>query len=137
MTFDTRTVEYYNITVADQVADGSRLLSQLARAGVDLLAYQAVPVGPRSTRFTLFPTEGSKLTEGARKAGSEVDGPHSALLVKGGEEPGALAGIFEQLAQANIPVRESCGIADINGGYGVVLYLEPENGERAVAALER
>ena len=52
------------------------------------------------------------------------------------DESGALADIYEKLSQENINVKESSGIADINSGYGVVIYLVQEDCEKAMAALE-
>ena len=136
MALEIKKIEYYTITVSDHSGDGSRMLSLCADAGVDLLAFKAAPLARSGTQFTLFPRDGSKLTEGTRKAGLKLEGPRSALLIKGGEEPGALAKIYEKLAQAGIQVRESSGIADINGGYGVILYLRQEDCDRAAVALE-
>ncbi len=135
MAYDVGRIESYNLTVADPVAAGSRLLAAFAGAGVDLLAFRAVPLARGGTQFTLCPTEGSRMVEGAKNAGVELDGPHPALLVKGDEKPGACAGIFQKLAQADIPVREASGIAHVNGEYGVILHLEPHDCDRAVAAL--
>jgi len=135
MAFDVKRVEYYSTTVEGHAGEGSRLLSLFADAGVNLLAFKAVPVEPMRTQFTLFPDDGSKMVNGAKKAGLKLDGPHSALFIEGDDESGALADIYEKLSQADIQVDESSGIADIKGGYGVILYLEQEDCERAVAAL--
>ncbi len=137
MALDIKRVEYYNLTVEDQAGSGSKLLSLFAGVGVNLLAFKAVPLEPRRIQFTLFPNDGLKLTAGAKKAGLELDGPHAALLIQGDDESGALADIFEKLAQAEIHVTEASGIADIKGGYGVILYLKPGDYEKAVTALER
>jgi hypothetical protein len=136
MALDIRRVEYYNMTIGDHAREGSKLLALFADAGVNLLAFKAVPLESRRTRFTLFPNDGSKMIAGAKKAGLELDGPRSALLIQGDDESGALADIYEKLAQAEIPVHESSGIADINGGYGVVLYLKQADCEKAMTALE-
>lgn len=136
MALDIKKVEYYHTTVEGHAGEASKLLSLFAGAGVNLLAFKAVPGGPGQTQFTLFPNDGSKMTEGAKKAGLPLDGPHPAVLIKDDDESGALADIYKKLAQAGIRVNESSGIADINGGYGVILYLEPEDCEKAVAALE-
>ncbi len=135
MTLDIRKVEYYNITVEGHVGEGAKLLSVFAGVGVNLLAFKAISLEPRRTRFTLFPKDGSKMTAGAKKAGLDLDGPYSALLIQGDDESGALADIYEKLSQADITVSESSGIADIKGGYGVVLYLKQEDCEKAAAAL--
>ena len=136
MTLDIKRVEYYNITVEDHAGEGSKLLSLFAGVGVNLLAFKAVPLEPNRTQFTLFPDDGSRMAAGAKKAGLKLDGPHSALLIQGDDESGALSDIYEKLFQADIQVDESSGIADIKGGYGVVLYLKPEDCDKAAAALE-
>jgi hypothetical protein len=129
-------IEYYNITVNGQITDASKLLSTIAGAGVDFHAFKAIPLEPNRTQFTLFAKNGSKMTDGAKKSGLKLDGPYSALLIKGDEKPGALAGIYRKLSLAGIQVNEASGIADINAGYGVILYLNQEDCGKAVAALE-
>jgi hypothetical protein len=136
MALDIKRVEYYSTTVEGHAGEGSRLLSLFADVGVNLLAFKAVALEPMHTQFTLFPDDGLKMAEGAKKAGVTLDGPHSALLVQGDDESGALAGIYEKLSQADINVYASNGIADINGGYGVILYFKQKDYEKAVAALE-
>ena len=73
----------------------------------------------------------------AKQAGLALDGPYPALLIQGDDQSGALADIYDKLSQANITVNESSGIAGINGAYGVVLYLDEEDCEKAMAAFER
>ena len=135
MAFDVKRVESYAITVDGHAGEASKLLSVFAGAGVNLLAFKAVPVEPMRTRFTLFPDDRSKMENGAKKAGLNLDGPHTALLIEGDDESGALGDIYALLAQADIQVYESSGIANIKGGYGVVLYLKPEDCDKALAAL--
>ncbi|MEJ2546139.1 MAG: hypothetical protein P8Y99_18910 [Calditrichaceae bacterium] len=76
------------------------------------------------------------MSAAAKRSGLEIDGPHPALLIKDDDQSGALAGIYEKFAQANITVNESSGIADINGTYGVVLYLKEEDCVKAMAVLD-
>jgi hypothetical protein len=137
MALDIKRVEYYNTTVEDHAGEGAKLLSVFAGVGVNLLAFKAVAVEARGTQFSLFPNDGLKMTDGAKKAGLALDGPHPALLIQGDDESGALADIYERLSQAGIQVNESGGIAGIKGGYGVILYLTPEDCEKAAAALSR
>ena len=136
MAFDIERVEYYNATVEGHAGEASRLLSLFAEAGVSLLAYKAAPLEGMRTRFTLLPDDASRMGNGASKAGLSLDGPYPALYVRGDDQSGALADIFEKLGQAQIGLSESTGLADIKGGYGVLLYLDREDCERAVAALQ-
>ncbi len=136
MAIDILQVEYYNITVEDQITNASKMLSTIAGAGVDFHAFKAIPVKPNRTQFTLFAKDISKMTAGAKKSGLELDGPYFALLIKGDEKSGALADIYKKLSQAGIQVEEACGIADINAGYGIILYLKQEDCGKAMTVLK-
>ena len=136
MALDILQVEYYNITVEDQITNASKMLSTIAGAGVDFHAFKAIPVKPNRTQFTLFAKDSSKMTNGAKKSGLELAGPYFALLIKGDEKSGALADIYKKLSQAGIQVDEACGIADINAGYGVILYFKQEDCGKAMTVLK-
>jgi hypothetical protein len=137
MALEFRKVEYYNIIVQGHIAEGSKLLTTIADAGADFLAFKAIPLDLKRTQFTLFPIDGSKLTAGAIKAGLKFEGPYSAVIITGDEKSGALAEIYRKLSRAGIQVEESSGIAHINGGYGVVLYLKQEDCDKAMTALSK
>ncbi len=136
MALDILQVEYFNITVEDQITNASKLLSTIADAGVDFHAFKSMPVKPNRIQFTLFAKDSSKMLDGAKKSGLELEGPYSALLIKGDEKAGALADIYKRLSQAGIQVGEACGIANINAGYGVLLYLRPEDCGKALTVLK-
>jgi len=136
MALDIKKVEYYHLTVQNHTRDGARLLSQFAEAGINLLAFRAVTDESDRTRFTLFLEQSSLMQSAAQEAGLSPEGPFPALFIRDNEdESGDLAEIYEKLSQADIKVDESAGIAGINGGYGVVVYLKQEDCENAIAAL--
>ena len=135
MALEILQIEGYAVTVEGQITHASTLLSTIAGAGVDFHAFKAVPVPPDRTRFTLFAKDSARLLAGAKASGLVLEGPSSALLIKGDEEAGALAGIYATLSQAGIQVDEACGIADIHAGYGVILYLNREDCDRAMTVL--
>ncbi len=130
-----RRVSYFYLSVGDQPGDAYKLLTQLAELGVNLLAFTAIPVGPMRTQLTLFPEDRLKMEDAARKAGLSLDGPHSAFLVQGDDELGALAGVHAKLYEADVNVYASSGVADGKGTYGYVLYVRPEEYQRAATAL--
>lgn len=136
MALDIEKVEYFNITIEAQITKASELLSSIAGAGADFHAFKAVSLKNNQTQFTLFAKDSSKMTDGAKNSGLKLDGPYSALLIKGDEKSGKLADIYEKLSQAGIQVEEASGIADINDGYGVILYLKKEDCDKAMVALE-
>ncbi|GIV62512.1 MAG: hypothetical protein KatS3mg044_1378 [Rhodothermaceae bacterium] len=135
MAYVIRRVDYFYTTVRDQPGEAYRLLSTLADLGVNLMAFAAVPVGPMHTQLTIFPDDAARLVQTARDAGLRLDGPHPALLVQGDDRLGALADVHARLYEAGVNVYASSGVADGRGSFGYVIYVRPEEYERAVASL--
>ncbi len=135
MAFRMARVEYFTTTVQDQPGEAYKLLSQLADVGLNLVAFTAVPVGPMHAQLTIFPEDPLRMADAARKAKLVLDGPHPALLVQGDDELGALARIHEKLYGADVNVYASSGVADGRGSFGYVIYVKPEDFERAATAL--
>ncbi len=72
----------------------------------------------------------------ARKAGLVLIGPHRALLVQGDDEMGALADIHAKLFRVNVNVYASTGVTDGEGSFGYIVYVRPEDFEKAASTLE-
>ena len=56
--------------------------------------------------------------------------------MQGDDEVGALAHIHEKLHDADVHVYASTGVADGKGSYGYIIYVRPEEYERAAEALD-
>ena len=136
MSFKIRKVEYFYCSIIDQPGEGYKFLTKLEQGGINLLAFTAIPVGPDRTQLTLFPEVPSKLITEAKNSGLTLDGPHPALLVQGDDELGALADIHQVLYEANVNVYASNGVTDNKGSFGYLLYVRPEEYERATSALK-
>jgi hypothetical protein len=135
MACSVRRVDYFYTTVTDQPGEAYKLLKTLADLGVSLLAFTAVPIGPLHTQLTLFPEDAGKLVREAQNDSLVLDGPHPALLVQGDDELGALAELHMKLADARVNVYASTGVADGRGCFGYIIYVRPEEFDRAVVAL--
>lgn len=135
MPFNIRRIDYFYTSVSNEPGEGYALLTQFAELGINLLAFTAVPTGPTRAQLAMFPEDTLKMEDAAKKAGVPLDGPHPALLVQGDDRLGALAEIHGLLAEAKVNVFASSGVADGRGGYGYVIYVRPEEFERAAAAL--
>jgi hypothetical protein len=135
MAYQIRRAEYFRATVVDQPGEGFKILSQLAGQGINLLAFTSMPVGEMRTQLTLFPEDPSTMAAAARKAGLDLDGPHMALLVQGDDELGAFARIHLKLYEAGVNVYASSGLADGRGAFFYILYVRPEEYDRAAGAL--
>ena len=136
MSFKIRKVEYFYCSVVDQPGEAYKLLSQMEKSGINLLAFTAIPIGPDRTQLTLFPEIPEKLVIEAQRTSFSLDGPHPALLVQGDDELGALADIHQILYEAKVNVYASNGVTDSKGSFGYLLYVRPEDYEKATTALK-
>jgi hypothetical protein len=135
MAHKIRRADYFYAVVKDEPGEGYRLLTQLAGLGINLLAFTAVPIGPLHTQLTLFPEDTSTMSDAAKKAGVQLDGPHRAFLVQGDDELGAFAEIHRRLYMAQVNIFASNGVTDGRGSFGYIIYVRPEQFERAAEAL--
>lgn len=135
MAYSVRKVEYFFTTVPDQPGEGCKVLTLLADRGVNLLAFTAMPMGDQRTELGLFPDDVGTLESVARGADLQLSGPNPALLLRGDDELGALAEVFQKLAATDVNVYASTGVADDHGGYGCVLFVRPGQMARAESAL--
>jgi hypothetical protein len=130
-----RRVEYFYTSVNDRPGEALRFLTALADLGVNLLAFTAIPTGMHQTQLMIFPADSHTLTDQSERVGFTVDGPHSALLVQGGDVPGALVGIHENLHDAGINVAAATGVAGGEGSFGYVIHIRPTDFDRAAEVL--
>ena len=130
-----RRVDYFYTMVPDKPGEAHRLLSDLAKMQVNLLAFTAVPVGPSQTQMAIFPEDDSQLKRAAADAGMELDGPHHAILVQGDDDLIELARIHPLLYEANVNVYAATGVNSGRGSFGYIVYVRPEQFQQAVHAL--
>lgn len=128
-------IEYFYCTVRDRPGEAHRLLSRLASSGVNLLAFNAIPMGLDQVQLMLFPEDANPLARVAEDEGLILDGPQYALLIRGDDELGAISQIHQQLADAEVNVSAASGITDSKGGFGYIVYLAAEDFGAATAAL--
>jgi predicted amino acid-binding ACT domain protein len=128
-------VDYFYVTVQDRPGEAYRLLSKLAAAEVDLLAFSTVPIGPENTQLVLFPANTEKLAFAAEREHLVLAGPQRAFLIQGDDRLGAFAELHHKLADSNVNVYAATGVTDGRGGYGYVLYIRPEEFESAAHVL--
>ena len=135
MSYKIRRLNYYYAITQDKPGEANKILSILADVGVNQLAFNAMQMGPERSQITLFPEDETLLLNVARKAGLDLDGPYKAILVQGSDELGALVEVHEKLHNANINIASSTAIADGGGSYGYLIYVRPDDYDKAAEAL--
>ena len=135
MAFTVRRINYFYIMIEDTPELAYQVLSDLSEQNVNLVAVTAVPFGPARTQLTVFPDDSVQLRHVAQRSNISLEGPHPALVVQGDDEVGALVQVHEKLRDANVHVTASTGVADGRGGYGYIIYVRPDEHQRAAEAL--
>ena len=135
MDSNVRAVDYFYATLPSDAGEACRWLSGIAEAGVNLLAFCANPLGPGHTQVMLFPDDVGTLREALHDSGIALTGPQKAFLVQGDDRLGAIADLYGKLADAAVEVYSSTGVTDGRGRFGYLLYIRPEDFQRAAAAL--
>ena len=126
-----RRIEYFYTNIKDQPGEAYHLLTRLESLGTHLLAFSAMPTGIHTTQFALFVDDARQFERLARQASITLDGPYLALLVQGDAKLAELADIHRRLFEGAVNVYASVGMADEQGKYDYVIYIRPEEFERA------
>ena len=135
MSFKVHRAKYFYATVRDQPGEAYKVLRQLVELGINLLAFTTCAMGPTHTQLSIFPADTNRMLNRAKRTGLKLKGPYTALLVQGDDELGSLIDIHAKLFEADINVSASSGVADGIGGYGYVIYIRPEDFEKAIKIL--
>jgi hypothetical protein len=130
-----RGVEYYYVTVPNAPGEGQRILSALKDGGVNLLAYLGFPLGGGQSQIDLVPEDADALRDAAGRAGVTLSEAKRAFLVQGDDRVGAVADTTAKLAEASINITAAAATGAGAGRYGMILWVAPENYERAADAL--
>ena len=130
MTDSVRKVDYFSMAVSDKVGEGVNVLSTLAEAGVNLLAFTGFPRGRRA-QVDFIPEDSKLFSSVAKKSGWEVNPKKTGFLVQGDDHPGAIAGLLRPLADAGINVTAVDAVVAGEGRYGAILWVKPESVTKA------
>jgi hypothetical protein len=128
-------VDYYYTTVEDAPGQGCKFLEMLAQEDVNLLAFNAFPVGRDRTQLVIYPLNSTWLGDLARHEGLRLIGPHHAFMVHGDDELGALVKIHQSLCDAEINISSSNGMSDGRGGYRYIMHVHPDDYQRSLKIL--
>jgi hypothetical protein len=129
-----RRVEYRYATVPNDPGAAQTILSALEERGVNLLAFLGFPEGGQA-QLDLVPEDPAALAEAAEAAGVSLSEPKQAFLLQGDDRVGAVAAATGKLAGANVSVVAAAGVAAGSGSYGMILWVDPGDYERAASAL--
>jgi hypothetical protein len=135
MTDKIRRVDYLYALVPDRPGEGARLLGKIKEAGVNLLSLTAFPVGGGQSQVDFVPEDAGALEKAAKQAGVSLSPRKTAFFVQGKDRPGAVAEVFRKLADAGVNVHAANAACGGSGGFGMILWVKPQDVQAAAKAL--
>jgi len=128
-----RSADYFYVMVPDKPGEGARILGELKRAGVNLMAYSGFPSG-RGAQLDVVPADPTAFKAVAKQKKWKVKGPKRTFLIEGDDRLGACADVLGRLAAAKINVTAMDAIAG-GGRYAAILWVKARDVKKAAAVL--
>jgi hypothetical protein len=130
-----RRVDYHYVTVPDAPGEVQGVLSALESRGVNMLAFLGFPLGGGQSQIDLVPDDAESLRAAAGEAGLSLSDAKRAFLIQGDDRVGAVADVTSKLAAAEVNIIAAAAAAAGSGRYGMILWVAPDDYDRAASAL--
>lgn len=127
-------VSYFTMHIPNRAGEAGRILSGLAQAGVNLLAFTGFPHGNRS-QVDFIPANPAAFLAVARGMKLRVRGKKTGFLIRGNDQRGAIAKVMAKLARAKINVTAVDAVGAGAGRFGTILWVKQKDVNRAAHAL--
>jgi hypothetical protein len=131
-----RKVAYFAVDVPDRPGEGARILTALADAGVNLLAFTGFPNG-RKSQLDIIPEDVNIFKKAARTAKIRTRRQKFGFLIQGKDRAGAVAGILRKLADGKTNGTALDAVSAGSGRYAAILWVKPKDINKAAKALSR
>ena len=130
-----RKVTYCYPIVPNRAGQGARVLAEVARAGILLLAYSGFPAGGGKSQLDLVVDDIGPLRRLARRNGWRLSKVKKGFLIQGTDQVGAAHRHLQKLADAGINVTAADAVGAGKGRYGMILWVKQRDYARAARAL--
>src|SRR5262250_2725560 len=129
-----RKVDYFYVTVPNTAGQGAKVLSGLAAAGVNLLAFSGFPSGGKG-QLDLVPENSAKFRRAAKKMKLKVSARKTGFLLQGSDRVGAMTKTLKTLAAAKINVTAMDAVTSGNGRFAAIFWVKPKKIAKAAKLL--
>jgi hypothetical protein len=127
-------VNYCYVKVPNRAGHGAKVLGELRKAGVGLLAYSGFPV-KGGAQLDMIPEDMAALKRVAKKNGWRLSTTKKGFLIQGNNDLGAVHRHIDRLAEQKINVTAADAVAAGKNRYGMILWVKSKDYSRAARAL--
>ncbi len=130
-----RRVDYFSMQAQNMPGEGARLLKQLKKAKVNLLAFTGFPQGSGS-QVDFVPEKSEKFKAAAKALGMRISKVKSGFLAQGKDKTGVIADILGKLGKAKINVTAIDAVAAGKRRFGALFWVSPADVDAAAKVLK-
>ncbi|HXV77558.1 MAG TPA: hypothetical protein VD788_14690 [Candidatus Polarisedimenticolaceae bacterium] len=135
MADQVKKLSYCYLTLPHRAGQGDRVLGDLERAGVNLLAFSAFPDKGGKAQIDLAADNLAPLRKIAKQNGWRLSAAKKGFLVQGEDRVGAVRRHIRKLAQEKINITAADAVAAGKGRYGMILWVKSKDYRRAAQVL--
>ena len=135
MAHRVRKVNYCYVTVSSRAGHGAKVLGELKKAGVNLLAFSGFPTKGGKAQLDFIADNMAPLKRVARKNGWRLSKVKKGFLAQGDDAVGVAHRQIQKLADQKINITAADAVAAGKGRFGMILWVKPKDYARAAKAL--
>ena len=135
MAYRVKKVNYCYVKTSSRAGQGIKVLNALKDAGVNLLAFSGFPIKGGKSQIDLVSDNITGIKKVAKANDWRLSKTKKGFLVQGRDEIGAIQKVLNRLAEKNISVIAASAVAVGTGRYGMIMWVNPKNYNRAARAL--
>ena len=128
-------VAYFAVDVPNKPGEGACLLTALAGAGVNLLAFTGFPSG-RKAQLDIVPENVAVFKKAAKAAKIKTRAQKFGFLVQGDDKKGAVAGLLGKLSEQKINVTAIDAVSAGKGRYAAILWVKSKDVNKTAKVLK-
>jgi hypothetical protein len=129
-----RRVDYFYVMAPNRAGQGAKIMSALAKEGVNLLAFSGFPSSGKS-QLDLMPEDSAKLRKAAKKLGLKLSKRKTGFLYHADDRVGAMTGLLGKLAAAKINVVAIDAVGSGKGRFGAIFWVKSNAVAKAAKVL--
>lgn len=131
-----RKVNYCYAKVSSRAGQGAKMLAELKKDDLSLLAFSGFPAGGGKAQLDFVTDDLPALRRVAKKHGWRLSKPKKGFLVQGNDAAGVVHRHVSKLADRRINITAADAVCAGKGRYGMILWVKPKDYNRAARTLK-
>jgi len=135
MVDDIKQFDYHYMVIDDDASQVAGIVKACSESGIDLLGLSEFPLGDGKSQLDLIAEDARILANTARLMGWSLSERKSGFIIRGRNQPNAMAEVLGRLADAHVGVTAVQAIAAGAGRFGALIWVKPEDVAKAATVL--